>query len=151
MAGGLIKRGGAGRGGRRRRAPMSEINVTPFVDVMLVLLIVFMVAAPLLTVGVPVDLPKTRAAQLTDEVEPLVITVRADGGIFLQETSISREELVPKLVAVSGANPDLRIFVRGDQSIAYGTVMEVMGQVSSAGFNRVALLAELPEDTVGTR
>lgn len=151
MAGGLIKRGGASRGGRRRRAPMSEINVTPFVDVMLVLLIVFMVAAPLLTVGVPVDLPKTRAAQLTDEVEPLVITVRADGGLFLQETSISREELVPKLVAVSGANPDLRIFVRGDRSIAYGTVMEVMGQVSSAGFTRVALLAELPEDTVGTR
>lgn len=130
---------------------MSEINVTPFVDVMLVLLIVFMVAAPLLTVGVPVDLPKTRAAQLTDEVEPLVITVRADGGLFLQETSISREELVPKLVAVSGANPDLRIFVRGDRSIAYGTVMEVMGQVSSAGFTRVALLAELPEDAVGTR
>lgn len=151
MAGGLIKRGAPGRGGRRRRVPMSEINVTPFVDVMLVLLIVFMVTAPLLTVGVPVDLPQTKAAQLTDEVEPLVITVRADGGIFLQETSITREELVPKLVAVSGANPDLRIFVRGDKSIAYGTVMEVMGLVNSAGFRRVALLAELPEDSAGTR
>lgn len=137
--------------GRRRWKPNAEINVTPFVDVMLVLLIVFMVTAPLLTVGVPVDLPQTKAAQLTDEVEPLVITVRADGGIFLQETSITREELVPKLVAVSGANPDLRIFVRGDKSIAYGTVMEVMGLVNSAGFRRVALLAELPEDSAGTR
>lgn len=152
MAGGLIKRGGIGRGGgRRRNPPLSEINVTPFVDVMLVLLIVFMVTAPLLTVGVPVDLPKTRAAQLTDEVEPLVITVRADGSIYLQETSITREELVPKLVAVAGANPDLRIFVRGDKSIAYGSVMEVMGQVSSAGFSRVALLAELPEEAAGSK
>ena len=147
MAGGIVKRGT----GRRRYAPLSEINVTPFVDVMLVLLIVFMVTAPLLTVGVPVDLPKTRAAQLTDEVEPLVITVRADGTIYLQETAITREQLVPKLVAVSGANPDLRIFVRGDKAIAYGTVMEVMGQVSSAGFSRVALLAELPEDAAGTQ
>ncbi|MDF1793310.1 MAG: ExbD/TolR family protein [Thalassobaculaceae bacterium] len=149
MAGGIIKRGSGRGGGRRRNPPMSEINVTPFVDVMLVLLIVFMVTAPLLTVGVPVDLPKTRAAQLTDEVEPLVITVRADGSVYLQETSIAREDLVPKLVAVSGANPDLRIFVRGDKSIAYG--MEVMGQVSAAGFSRVALLAELPEESAGAK
>ncbi|SDF24233.1 MULTISPECIES: protein TolR [Thalassobaculum] len=149
MAGGLIKRG-TGHGSRRRRnPPLSEINVTPFVDVMLVLLIVFMVTAPLLTVGVPVDLPKTKAAQLTDEVEPLVVTVRADGSLYLQETAISRDELVPKLMAVSGANPDLRIFVRGDKSIAYGSVMEVMGQISSAGFSRVALLAELPEESAG--
>lgn len=148
MAGGILKRGS---GRRRRHPPLSEINVTPFVDVMLVLLIVFMVTAPLLTVGVPVDLPKTRAAQLTDEVEPLVITVRADGSLYLQETAIGREELVPKLVAVSGANPDLRIFVRGDKAIAYGSVMEVMGQVSAAGFSRVALLAELPEDRSATQ
>lgn len=149
MAGGLIKRG-TGHGSRRRRnPPLSEINVTPFVDVMLVLLIVFMVTAPLLTVGVPVDLPKTKAAQLTDEVEPLVVTVRADGSLYLQETSVARDELVPKLMAVSGANPDLRIFVRGDKSIAYGSVMEVMGQISSAGFSRVALLAELPEEPAG--
>jgi biopolymer transport protein TolR len=148
VAGGIIKRGGQGTS-RRRNPPLSEINVTPFVDVMLVLLIVFMVAAPLLTVGVPVDLPKTKAAQLTDEVEPLVVTVRADGSLYLQETAISREELVPKLVAVSGANPDLRIFVRGDKSIAYGSVMEVMGQISAAGFARVALLAELPEESAG--
>ncbi|WPZ36919.1 protein TolR [Thalassobaculum sp. OXR-137] len=150
MAGGLIKRGtGHGRG-RRRNPPLSEINVTPFVDVMLVLLIVFMVTAPLLTVGVPVDLPKTKAAQLTDEVEPLVVTVRADGSLFLQESAIGRDELVPKLLAVAGANPELRIFVRGDKSIAYGSVMEVMGQISSAGFTRVALLAELPEESAGT-
>ncbi len=150
MAGGIIKRGARNGTSRRRNPPLSEINVTPFVDVMLVLLIVFMVTAPLLTVGVPVDLPKTKAAQLTDEVEPLVVTVRADGSLYLQETSISREELVPKLLAVSGANPELRIFVRGDKSIAYGSVMEVMGQISSAGFSRVALLAELPEESAGS-
>lgn len=142
MAGGILKKGV----GRRRYTPLSEINVTPFVDVMLVLLIVFMVTAPLLTVGVPVELPKTRAAQLTDEVEPLVITVRSDGSIYLQETPATREELVPRLVSISGANPELRIFVRGDKAIAYGVVMEVMGQISAAGFSRVALLAELPEE-----
>ena len=141
MAGGLIDRSRS----RRRYTPLSEINVTPFVDVMLVLLIVFMVTAPLLTVGVPVDLPKTQAAQLTDDIEPLVVTVRADGSLFLQETAVAQDELVPRLVAISGANPDLRIFVRGDRAIAYGAVMEVMGQVSAAGFTRVALLAELPE------
>ena len=131
--------------GRRRYRPLSEINVTPFVDVMLVLLIVFMVTAPLLTVGVPVDLPKTEAAQLTDEIEPLVVTVREDGTIFLQETEVAADQLVPRLMAVTGAKPDTRIVVRGDRRIAYGSVMEVMGMVSSAGFSRVALLAELPE------
>ncbi len=142
MAAPMIKAGG---GGRRRYSPMSDINVTPFVDVMLVLLIVFMVTAPLLTVGVPVDLPKTEAAQLTDEIEPLVVTVREDGTIFLQETEVTADQLVPRLMAVTGAKPDTRIFVRGDRRIAYGSVMEVMGMVSSAGFSRVALLAELPE------
>ena len=146
MAGGLIRRGA----NRRRYAPLSEINVTPFVDVMLVLLIVFMVTAPLLTVGVPVDLPKTEAAQLTDEVEPLVVTVRADGSIYLQESPVAAEQLVPRLVAVTGAKPDTRIFVRGDRRIAYGKVMEVMGMVSAAGFTRVALLAELPEPATPT-
>jgi biopolymer transport protein TolR len=130
---------------------MSEINVTPFVDVMLVLLIVFMVTAPLLTVGVPVDLPKTEAAQLTDEIEPLVVSVRADGTIYLQETEVTAEQLVPRLVAVTGAKPDTRIFVRGDRRIIYGVVMEVMGMVSAAGFTRVALLAELPEPPPATR
>ena len=142
MAAPMIK---AGSGGRRRYSPMSDINVTPFVDVMLVLLIVFMVTAPLLTVGVPVDLPKTEAAQLTDQVEPLVITVRADGSLFLQESEVANDQLVARLVAITGAKPDTRIFVRGDKRIAYGSVMEVMGMVSTAGFTRVALLAELPE------
>ena len=142
MAAPIIKSGGHGR---RRYRPLSEINVTPFVDVMLVLLIVFMVTAPLLTVGVPVDLPKTEAAQLTDQVEPLVVTVRADGSIFLQETEVAADQLVPRLTAVTGAKADTRIFVRGDRRIAYGSVMEVMGMISAAGFSRVALLAELPE------
>ncbi len=147
MAGGVIQRSAS----RRRYTPLSEINVTPFVDVMLVLLIVFMVTAPLLTVGVPVDLPKTRAAQLTDDIEPLVVTVRADGSLYLQETPVGREELVPRLMAISGENSELRIFVRGDKAIAYGAVMEVMGQVSAAGFSRVALLAELPDGSTPTR
>jgi biopolymer transport protein TolR len=141
MAGPLLNR----RSNARRYAPLSEINVTPFVDVMLVLLIVFMVTAPLLTVGVPVDLPKTQAAQLTDEVEPLVVTVRADGSVWLQESPIDRESLVAKLTAITGEKPDTRIFVRGDKAIAYGEVMTVMGMVSAAGFTKVALLAELPD------
>lgn len=138
---------GNGRSGRRtasRYKPMSEINVTPFVDVMLVLLIVFMVTAPLLTVGVPVDLPKTQAATLTDSQEPLVVTIDRQGDIFIQETRIPMENLVPRLVAVTGANPQTRIFVRGDRSIQYGRVMEVMGQISAAGFAKVSLLAEVP-------
>jgi biopolymer transport protein TolR len=141
MAGPLLNR----RSNARRYAPLSEINVTPFVDVMLVLLIVFMVTAPLLTVGVPVDLPKTQAAQLTDEVEPLVVTVRADGSVWLQESPVDRESLVAKLTAITGEKPDTRIFVRGDKAIAYGEVMTVMGMVSAAGFTKVALLAELPD------
>ena len=142
MAGSLI---GNGRGARGRYRPLSEINVTPLVDVMLVLLIVFMVAAPLLTVGVPVDLPETDAAQLTDDIEPLVVSVNADGVIFLQETEVPPENLVPRLNAVTGQRPDVRIFVRGDKAIQYGTVMQVMGLISAAGFNKVALLAEIPD------
>jgi biopolymer transport protein TolR len=133
-------------GGRMRRyQPMAEINVTPFVDVMLVLLIVFMVTAPLLTVGVPVDLPKTRAAVLSDTDEPLVVTINATGTIFLQEHETPIESLVPRLVAVTGANPDIKIFVRGDKAIPYGSVMEVMGAISAAGFKKVSLMAELPK------
>ncbi len=140
-------RGGGHFAGRRnggRYRPMSEINVTPFVDVMLVLLIIFMITAPLLTVGVPVDLPKTRAATLSDSDEPLVISVDAEGKIYLQEKATPMEKLVPRLVAVTAANPDVKIFVRGDKAIQYGRVMEVMGAVSAAGFKRVSLLAELP-------
>ncbi|SHJ52725.1 Cell division and transport-associated protein TolR (TC 2.C.1.2.1) [Roseomonas rosea] len=127
---------------------MAEINVTPLVDVMLVLLIIFMVAAPLMTVGVPVDLPKTQAAALNQEQEPLTITVNPEGRIFLQETEVQAENLVPQLQAIMQnqpqGQPERRIFVRGDRSIAYGRIMEVMGIVSSAGFSRVALLAEQP-------
>lgn len=143
--------GGTGRvrRGRRRGGPMSEINVTPFVDVMLVLLIVFMVTAPLLTVGVPVDLPQTEAASINDDVEPVVLTIRDDGQIYLQETPIEIENIAPRLNAIRDARgvgmDTLRIFVRGDQAIHYGRVMEVMGTVNVAGYTKVALLARLPD------
>lgn len=131
-----------GQGGRHRRRPMSEINVTPMVDVMLVLLVIFMVTAPLLTVGVNVDLPKTKAAAISGQDEPLAVSVNAQGEIFLQDTKIDLEGLVPRLVAITGNNPDVRIFVRGDKAINYGRVMEVMGTVNAAGFNKVALITE---------
>lgn len=129
-----------------RYRPMSEINVTPFVDVMLVLLIVFMITAPLLTVGVPVDLPKTEAATINDSHEPLVISIDKNGVIFLQEIATPLENLNARLRAITGANPDIRIYVRGDKTIRYGRVMEVMGRVSLAGYKKVSLLAELPQD-----
>lgn len=141
------RRGFQGLGVRsRRRRPMSEINVTPFVDVMLVLLIVFMITAPLLTVGVPVELPKTEAAVINDSDEPLVITINRNGEVFIQEMETPIENLVPRLQAITGINPDIRIYVRGDQAIQYGRVMEVMGRVSLAGYKKVSLLAELPRD-----
>ena len=124
--------------------PMSEINVTPLVDVMLVLLVVFMVTAPLLTVGVPVDLPKTDASQMVGQDEPLVISVNAKGEVFLQETKITLNQLVPRLDVITNNKRDTRIFVRGDQMIDYGRVMEVMGAVNRAGFSRVALITQLP-------
>lgn len=133
-------------GGRRAYRPMAEINVTPFVDVMLVLLVVFMVTAPLLTVGVSVDLPQTRAPAIRGQDEPLAVTMRADGSIFLQETKIELDELPTRLAAITQNNPDLRIFVRGDRTLPYGRVMEVMGRITSAGFNRVALVSEQPRD-----
>jgi biopolymer transport protein TolR len=137
---------GARRGRRSYYArPVSEINVTPFVDVMLVLLVVFMVTAPLMTVAVPVDLPKTQAHSLNQDKEPLVISIDASGKVYLQEKAMGLEDLVPKLKAVTGANADARIFVRGDKGVSYGRVMEVMGTISSAGFNKVALVAELPK------
>ena len=136
-----------GGGGRRRGSykPLSEINVTPFVDVMLVLMIVFMITAPLLTVGVPVDLPKIKAKSIAESVEPLVITVNAEGVIFIQDTEVELENLVPRLAAITDNKPDTRIYVRGDKSINYGRVLEVMGTVNVAGFTRVALIAELPK------
>jgi len=140
---------GNGKGrGRGRYRPMAEINVTPMVDVMLVLLIIFMVAAPLMTVGVPVDLPKTQASALNQENEPITITVNPEGKIFLQETEVPLENLVAQLQAIAQAQPqgapERRIFVRGDRAISYGRVMEVMGTISAGGFSRVALLAEQP-------
>ena len=124
---------------------MSDINVTPLVDVMLVLLIIFMVTAPLLTVGVPVDLPKTDAKPITDPGEPLVVSVKGDGKIFLQETEITLDTLAPKLAAITQNKQDTRIFVRGDKNVDYGRIMEVMGNLSVSGFNKVALIAELPQ------
>ena len=120
-------------GGRRHR-PMGEINVTPFVDVMLVLLIVFMVTAPLLTVGVEVDLPKTKAGAINADAAPLVVSIKSDGSLYLQETVVEPEALIPRLKAISDANPDVRIFVRGDQAVTYGKVLSVMGRIQSAGF-----------------
>ena len=125
---------------------MGEINVTPFVDVMLVLLIVFMVTAPLLTVGVPVELPKTKASQISDDQTPMVVTIKPDGEIALQNRIITIEELVPRLEAVARAKPDTRVFVRGDKKVAYGEVIEVMGRIQEAGFSRVALITKLPEE-----
>ena len=137
--------------GRRRfgrvhtRPMMSDINVTPMVDVMLVLLVVFMITAPLLTVGVQVDLPETKASLLTGDDEPLTITVDAQGRVFLQETELALDTLSPRLVAITGNNPDVRIFVRGDRAIDYGRVMEVMGTVNAAGYRKVALIAVMPK------
>ena len=144
MAGDFTGKSWKRQGLRGSYRPMSEINVTPFVDVMLVLLIVFMVTAPLLTVGVPVDLPKTKAPAINEADEPLVVTVNAEGILFLQDTQVDLESLAPRLLAITDAKADTRIFVRGDRAINYGRVMEVMGRVNSAGFTRVALIAELP-------
>ena len=132
-----------GRG--RRHRPMGEINVTPFVDVMLVLLIVFMVTAPLLTVGVEVDLPKTKAGQINADAAPLVVSIKADGSLHLQDTEVPADALVPRLEAISDANPLVRIFVRGDKAVSYGEVLGVMGRIQAAGFERVALVAQLPD------
>jgi biopolymer transport protein TolR len=133
-----------GSRGRRKRSPaMSEINVTPFVDVMLVLLIVFMVTAPLLTVGVPVDLPKTRAPALGQDKEPLSVTVSRDGKIYLQKEVVTAEALVPKLQAISQNGYDQRIFVRGDKTVDYGRVMVVMGLLASAGFTHIGLVTDV--------
>jgi biopolymer transport protein TolR len=125
---------------------MGEINVTPFVDVMLVLLIVFMVTAPLLTVGVPVDLPETKASQISDDQAPLLISIQSDGKIALQNRVIEADELIPRLEAVARAKPETRIFVRGDKNVSYGEVMGVMGLVQGSGFSRVALITKLPEE-----
>jgi len=133
---------GGGGGGKFDLGQNSEINVTPFVDVMLVLLIVFMVTAPLLTAGVPIDLPQTRARLLGQDREPLAVSIDNAGKVFLQNTEIAVDELVPKLMAISENGYNQRIFVRGDRTVDYGKVMEVMGVLNSAGFTRIGLVTE---------
>lgn len=142
MAGQLQGQPAQLRGGRRK--PMSEINVVPMVDIMLVLLVIFMITAPLLTVGLQVDLPETAAATLPGQDEPLAITVDAEGQIYIQETEVELENLVPRLVAITGNRRETRLFVRGDRRIDYGRVMQVMSAINQAGFQRVALVTRLP-------
>ena len=125
---------------------MSEINVTPFVDVMLVLLIVFMVTAPLLTVGIPVDLPKVKANALTDQKDPIEITLKLDGTLYLGESAVEFENLIPRLNAITDQNTEARIYVRGDRVVSYGRVMEVMSIINSAGYVKVALVTQNPSD-----
>ena len=146
MAAGVAKRGGGGgrRGrGRGRSAAMSEINVTPFVDVMLVLLIIFMVAAPLLTVGVPVELPKTAASALpTEQEEPLTITITADGLLLIQNAEVGEAELIPKLAAIAAERNNKKVFLRADGGVAYERVAQVMGALNAGGFNSIGLVTD---------
>lgn len=126
---------------------MSEINVTPFVDVMLVLLIIFMVSAPLLTVGVPIDLPDTQAKAMNADTQPITVSVNSEGKIFLQETEIPIDEVVPKLRAIAKTGYEERIFVRGDKAADYGTVMKVMARISAAGFKNIGLVTLREQDS----
>lgn len=135
--------------GRRRRSgrhmPMSEINVTPFVDVMLVLLIIFMVAAPLLQVGVPIELPQAKGKQLEAADEPLAISVKADGTVYIGETEVELDDIAPKLKAIAKNGYEEQIYVRGDKGVPYGIVMRVMGRISAGGFRKVSLVTEVEE------
>ena len=133
-----------GRATRRRSLLMSEINVTPFVDVMLVLLVIFMITAPLLTVGVEVDLPETKAPTIKGNDEPLAVSVDEDGKVYIQDSETAVDAIAAKLRAISSNNSDIRIFVRGDSDVNYGRVMEIMGVISAAGFRKVALIARQP-------
>jgi len=141
----MKKAGGGGRRGRRRgsSAAMSEINVTPFVDVMLVLLIIFMVAAPMLTVGVPIELPDTAASAMpNEEEEPLTISITADGLILLQTTEVSDAELIPKLTAIAAERTSDKVFLRADGALAYERVAQVMGALNAGGFNNIGLVTD---------
>ncbi|GGA61632.1 protein TolR [Nitratireductor aestuarii] len=139
---------GGGRGRRRgRRRPVSEINVTPLVDVMLVLLIIFMVAAPLMTVGVPIDLPETQAKEMNSDTQPITVSVNSEGQIFIQETEIPLEEVVAKLQAISKTGYEERIYVRGDKAADYGTVMRVMARISAAGYRNLGLVTLQEQDS----
>jgi len=148
MAANVVSAASSGGHRRRRRPVMADINVTPFVDVMLVLLIVFMVSAPLLTVGVPLDLPQSQAKSLEQDREPLTISVNVQGQVFLQNSEVNVEDLVAKLKAITdarGGGLDERIYVRGDKKVDYGTMMRVMGRLSAAGYHRVALVTEVEQ------
>ncbi|MBP2557895.1 biopolymer transport protein TolR [Neorhizobium galegae] len=139
-AGGAKSGGGRRRRGGRRGGAISEINVTPLVDVMLVLLIIFMVAAPMMTVGVPIDLPQTQAKAMNADTQPITVSVNPKGEIYLQETPIALEEIVPKLQAIATTGYNERIYVRGDTTAAYGVVMKVMARISSAGYKNIGLV-----------
>jgi biopolymer transport protein TolR len=130
---------------QKKHKIISQINVTPFVDVMLVLLIVFMITAPLLTVGVSVDLPKTRASQLNSKGDPIVVSIKQNGELFIQEREIDSVQLLPRLRAISSGNKNLRIYVRGDKNVPYGIVLETISKIKSSGFKKVALVAKLQE------
>ena len=144
--------GGAGGGGgrrgrgrsRQRRGPMADMNMTPFIDVMLVLLIIFMVAAPMMTVGVPVDLPETRAKAMEGQTQPITVSVDGTGRIFIQDAELKLDELVPKLQAIAKNGIEERVFVRGDKTTDYGTILRVMGRLNDAGFKKIGLVS-LPE------
>jgi biopolymer transport protein TolR len=131
-----------GYAARRKYAPMADINVTPMVDVMLVLLVIFMVTAPLLTVGVPVELPKTKASAMTNPDEPLVVSVKKDGSIFLNETAIQLEQLGPRLTAIIGAKQDQTIYVRADKDTNYGAFAQVLAELQAGGFSKVGLVTD---------
>ena len=130
----------------RRKRSISQINVTPFVDVMLVLLIVFMITAPLLTVGVSVDLPKTKASQLNQKGDPLILSIKSDGKIFIQDREIENEKLIPRLKALANNNMKIRVFIRGDKKVNYGNVVNVLSRVQSAGFSKATLVAKLKQN-----
>jgi biopolymer transport protein TolR len=149
MAGGLASSSRRGARGRRaaRRGRLSEINVTPFVDVMLVLLIVFMVTAPLLTVSIPIQLPQTKAKQSESETDPLSITIKSDGSVFLQETPVTLETLVPQLKAISHEGYDRDIYIRGDSRLQWDTMAKVLAAVSHAGFRKLQLVTDTEQDT----
>ena len=136
--------GRRGRGGRARKGPMADMNMTPFIDVMLVLLIIFMVAAPMMTVGVPVDLPETRAKAMEGQTQPITVSVDGQGRLFIQDAELKLDELVPKLQAIAKNGVDERVFVRGDKATDYGTILRVMGRLNDAGFKKIGLVS-LPE------
>lgn len=136
----------SGQSRRRLYRPVSDINVTPFVDVMLVLLIIFMVTAPFLTAGVQVDLPETSSEALPGQDQPLAVTIKADGELYIQNKQVERKNFLPTLQAIVGAKPETRIFVRGDKRVPYGTIMEVVSAMHGAGFTRVAFVTETPQN-----